>query len=170
MVGFGSGVIISEDGYVVTNDHVIEFADRFEVTLYDNKTYNADVVGRDPDADLAVLKIDSEESFSHITFTDSDHVKIGEWVLAVGNPFDLASTVTAGIVSAKGRGNIIERENAIEDFIQTDAVVNKGNSGGALVNTQGDLIGINSAIASPDGINGAVDTDQISLGIDQGAS
>lgn len=152
MVGFGSGVIISEDGYVVTNDHVIEFADRFEVTLYDNKTYNADVVGRDPDADLAVLKIDSEESFSHITFTDSDHVKIGEWVLAVGNPFDLASTVTAGIVSAKGRGNIIERENAIEDFIQTDAVVNKGNSGGALVNTQGDLIGINSAIASPDGI------------------
>ena len=152
MVGFGSGVIISADGFVVTNDHVIEFADRFEVTLNDNKTYTADVVGRDPDADLAVLKIDSEESFSYINFTDSDQVKIGEWVLAVGNPFDLASTVTAGIISAKGRGNIIERENAIEDFIQTDAVVNKGNSGGALVNTNGDLIGINSAIASPDGI------------------
>jgi len=151
-VGFGSGVIISEDGYVVTNDHVIEFADRFEVTLYDNQTYPADVVGRDANADLAVLKIEGDQNFPYITFTDSDQVKVGEWVLAVGNPFDLASTVTAGIISAKGRGNIIERENAIEDFIQTDAVVNRGNSGGALVNTQGDLIGINSAIASPDGI------------------
>lgn len=152
MVGFGSGVIISEDGYVVTNDHVIEFADKFEITLNDNQKYQATIVGRDPDVDLAVLKIDSDDTFSPITFGNSDRVKIGEWVLAVGNPFDLASTVTAGIISAKGRGNIINRENAIEDFIQTDAVVNKGNSGGALVNAKGDLIGINSAIASPDGI------------------
>ena len=152
MVGFGSGVIISEDGYVVTNDHVIEFADKFEITLNDNQKYEATIVGRDPDVDLAVLKIDSDDTFSPITFGNSDRVKIGEWVLAVGNPFDLASTVTAGIISAKGRGNIINRENAIEDFIQTDAVVNKGNSGGALVNAKGDLIGINSAIASPDGI------------------
>lgn len=152
MVGFGSGVIISEDGYVVTNDHVIEFADKFEITLNDNQKYQATIVGRDPDVDLAVLKIDSDDKFSPITFGNSDRVKIGEWVLAVGNPFDLASTVTAGIISAKGRGNIINRENAIEDFIQTDAVVNKGNSGGALVNAKGDLIGINSAIASPDGI------------------
>lgn len=151
-VGFGSGVIISEDGYVVTNDHVIEFADKFEITLNNNQTFEADVVGRDPDVDLAVLKIDSDDTFEPIEFGNSDHVRIGEWVLAVGNPFDLASTVTAGIISAKGRGNIINRENAIEDFIQTDAVVNKGNSGGALVNTEGDLIGINSAIASPDGI------------------
>src|SRR5690625_6173238 len=127
-------------------------ADRFEVTLYDNKTYPADVVGRDANADLAVLKIEGDQNFPYITVTDSDQVKVGEGVLAVGNPFDLASTVTAGIISAKGRGNIIGRENAIEDFIQTDAVVNRGNSGGALVNTQGDLIGINSAIASPDGI------------------
>ena len=152
MVGFGSGVIISKDGYVVTNDHVIEFADKFEITLNDNQKYEATIVGRDPDVDLAVLKIDSDDTFSPITFGNSDRVKIGEWVLAVGNPFDLASTVTAGIISAKGRGNIINRENAIEDFIQTDAVVNKGNSGGALVNAKGDLIGINSAIASPDGI------------------
>lgn len=151
-VGFGSGVIISEDGYVVTNDHVIEFADKFEITLNNNQSYEADVVGRDPDVDLAVLKIDSDDTFESIQFGNSDDVRIGEWVLAVGNPFDLASTVTAGIISAKGRGNIINRENAIEDFIQTDAVVNKGNSGGALVNTEGDLIGINSAIASPDGI------------------
>lgn len=152
MVGFGSGVIISEDGYLVTNDHVIDFADNFVITLNDNKTYEASIVGRDPDVDLAVLKIDSDDTFEAISFGNSNSVRIGEWVLAVGNPFDLASTVTAGIISAKGRGNIIHRENAIEDFIQTDAVVNKGNSGGALVNTQGDLIGINSAIASPDGI------------------
>lgn len=151
-VGFGSGVIITEDGYVVTNDHVIEFADKFEITLNDNQKYPARIVGRDPDVDLAVLKIESDETFSPITFGDSDEVRIGEWVLAVGNPFDLSSTVTAGIISAKGRGNIIDRENAIEDFIQTDAVVNKGNSGGALVNARGELIGINSAIASPDGI------------------
>lgn len=151
-VGFGSGVIVTEDGYVVTNDHVIDFADKFEITLNDNKKYEATIVGRDPDVDIAVLKIDSDDKFTPITFGDSDKVKIGEWVLAVGNPFDLSSTVTAGIISAKGRGNIIDRENAIEDFIQTDAVVNKGNSGGALVNARGELIGINSAIASPDGI------------------
>lgn len=151
-IGFGSGVIITEDGYVVTNDHVIDFADRFEVTLYDNTTFSATVVGRDPDADLAVLKIEGDREFPHMVFADSDETKVGEWVLAVGNPFDLASTVTAGIISAKGRSNIIDRENAIEDFIQTDAVVNRGNSGGALVNTEGHLIGINSAIASPDGI------------------
>lgn len=151
-VGFGSGVIVTEDGYVVTNDHVIDFADKFEITLNDNKKYEATIVGRDPDVDIAVLKIDSADKFTPITFGDSDKVKIGEWVLAVGNPFDLSSTVTAGIISAKGRGNIIDRENAIEDFIQTDAVVNKGNSGGALVNARGELIGINSAIASPDGI------------------
>lgn len=152
MVGFGSGVIITKDGYVVTNDHVIEFADKFEITLFDNKSYSARIVGRDPDVDLAVLKIESDDEFQPIQFGNSNDVRIGEWVLAVGNPFDLASTVTAGIISAKGRGNIINRENAIEDFIQTDAVVNKGNSGGALVNTEGNLIGINSAIASPDGI------------------
>lgn len=151
-VGFGSGVIITEDGYVVTNDHVIDFADKFEITLNENQKYEAHIVGRDPDVDIAVLKIESDDTFTPITFGDSDKVKIGEWVLAVGNPFDLSSTVTAGIISAKGRGNIIDRENAIEDFIQTDAVVNKGNSGGALVNSKGELIGINSAIASPDGI------------------
>jgi len=151
-VGFGSGVILTKDGYVVTNDHVIEFADKFEITVNNNQTYEAVVIGRDPDVDLAVLKIESDDTFEPITFGNSDDVRIGEWVLAVGNPFDLASTVTAGIISAKGRGNIINRENAIEDFIQTDAVVNKGNSGGALVNTEGHLIGINSAIASPDGI------------------
>src|SRR5690606_36186108 len=152
MVGFGSGVIISEDGYVVTNDHVIEFADKFEITLNDNQKYEATIVGRDPDVDLAVLKIDSDDTFSPITFGNSDRVKIGEWVLAVGNPFDLASTVTEGIISAKGRGNIINRENAIEDFIQTDAVVNKGISVVSLINAKGDLLGFNSAIASPDGI------------------
>ena len=151
-VGFGSGVIITEDGYVVTNDHVIDFADKFEITLNENQKYEAHIVGRDPDVDIAVLKIESDDTFTPITFGDSDKVKIGEWVLAVGNPFDLSSTVTAGIISAKGRGNIIDRENAIEDFIQTDAVVNKGNSGGALVNSKGELIGINSTIASPDGI------------------
>ncbi|WP_236979369.1 S1C family serine protease [Membranihabitans maritimus] len=151
-VGYGSGVIIHKDGYIVTNDHVIEFADRFEITMNDKSTYDATIVGRDPDVDLAVLKIESDEKFDYIQIGDSDNVKIGEWVLAVGNPFDLTSTVTAGIVSAKGRSNIIERENAIEDFIQTDAVVNKGNSGGALVDANGSLIGINTAIASPDGL------------------
>ncbi|GAA5221159.1 hypothetical protein GCM10025777_17890 [Membranihabitans marinus] len=151
-VGFGSGVIIQEDGYIVTNDHVIEFADHFEITMNDKMTYTATVIGRDPDVDLAVLKIESDQKFDAIELGNSDDVKIGEWVLAVGNPFDLTSTVTAGIISAKGRSNIIERENAIEDFIQTDAVVNRGNSGGALVNAYGELIGINTAIASPDGL------------------
>ncbi len=148
--GKGSGVIISEEGFIVTNNHVIEFADEFEVTLYDNRKFKAKLVGSDPRTDLAVIKIDSD-NLPYLKFGDSDEVTVGEWVLAVGNPFDLTSTVTAGIVSAKGRDNIIKRNDAIEDFIQTDAVVNPGNSGGALVNTEGQLIGINTAIATATG-------------------
>jgi S1-C subfamily serine protease len=148
--GKGSGVIISEDGYIVTNNHVIEQTDEFEVTLHDDRKFKAVLIGSDPRTDLAVLKIDAD-NLAFLKFSDSEKVKVGEWVLAVGNPFDLTSTVTAGIVSAKGRNKIIRRNDAIEDFIQTDAVVNPGNSGGALVNVEGQLIGINTAIATATG-------------------
>jgi Do/DeqQ family serine protease len=150
----GSGVIISADGYIVTNNHVIEGATRVDISLDNNKRYEATVVGTDPTTDLALLKIEGE-NFPFIKFGDSDQTKIGEWVLAVGNPFDLNSTVTAGIISAKAR-NIgilqgVENNLQIESFLQTDAVVNPGNSGGALVNLAGELIGINTAIASSTG-------------------
>jgi len=154
--GAGSGVIISEDGYLVTNNHVIENADRIKVTLNNKKTYEAELVGRDPSTDLAVLKIE-ENNLPFLEYGNSDDLRIGEWVLAVGNPFNLTSTVTAGIVSAKSRDiDILDSDpysglNSIESFIQTDAAVNPGNSGGALVNTQGKLVGINAAIKSNTG-------------------
>ncbi|MCL4153798.1 UNVERIFIED_CONTAM: hypothetical protein GTU68_004957 [Idotea baltica] len=149
----GSGVLISPDGYVATNNHVIQDADKVEVTLFDNQTFSARVIGTDLTTDLALLKIDGE-NLPHLTFGNSDKIKVGQWVLAVGNPMDLTSTVTAGIISAKGRNiNLLraDSEYAIESFIQTDAAVNKGNSGGALVNMDGQLIGINTAIASRTG-------------------
>lgn len=152
----GSGVIINEGGYIVTNNHVVQDADVVEVTLYDNRTIKADVIGTDPDTDLALVKI-NEKGLPHLSFVDSDKAKVGEWVLAVGNPFNLNSTVTAGIISAKGRNiNILSRNSgegstAIESFIQTDAAINPGNSGGALVELNGGLLGINTAIASPTG-------------------
>jgi len=147
----GSGVIISADGYIVTNNHVVENADEIEVTLQDKRTFKARVVGTDPSTDLAILEIRAT-NLPFLNFANSDEVRVGEWVLAVGNPFNLESTVTAGIVSAKGRNiNILKDNYAIESFIQTDAAVNPGNSGGALVNLSGDLIGINTAIASPNG-------------------
>ncbi|MEY2829567.1 MAG: hypothetical protein RIQ33_1425 [Bacteroidota bacterium] len=149
----GSGVIISSDGYIVTNNHVIDNADKIDVVLNDKRTFSAKLIGKDPSTDLALLKIEEKE-LPFIYFGNSDSVKVGEWVLAVGNPFNLESTVTAGIVSAKGRNiNIIKDKTntAIESFIQTDAAVNPGNSGGALVSTNGELIGINSAIATPTG-------------------
>ena len=147
----GSGVIISDDGYIVTNNHVVENGDEIKVILYDKREYKGEVVGTDPSTDLALVKID-EKNLPFIPFGNSDSVKVGQWVLAVGNPFNLESTVTAGIVSAKGRNiNILKDSTAIESFIQTDAAVNPGNSGGALVNTKGELIGINSAIATPTG-------------------
>jgi Do/DeqQ family serine protease len=150
-VGAGSGVIISEDGYIVTNNHVIADADDIEVTLHDNRTYKAKIIGTDPSTDLALIQI-KEDGLSKVGFSNSDNVQIGQWVMAVGNPFSLNSTVTAGIVSAKGRNiNILKEQYAIEDFIQTDAAINPGNSGGALVNLEGSLIGINTAIASPTG-------------------
>lgn len=155
-LGTGSGVIISEDGYIVTNNHVIDKANEIEITLSNNKTYKAELVGVDKDTDLAVLKIDAK-NLPTLKFANSDEILVGEWVLAVGNPFNLSSTVTAGIVSAKGRNiNILENfsakgNTAIESFIQTDAAVNPGNSGGALVNTRGELMGINTAIATPTG-------------------
>lgn len=145
-VGTGSGVIISPDGYIVTNNHVIAKANQLMVTLNDNKTYEASVVGTDPNTDIALLKVETESPLPYLVFGDSDNVKVGEWVLAVGNPFNLTSTVTAGIVSAKAR-NLGRNQS----FIQTDAAVNPGNSGGALVNTNGELIGINTAITSQTG-------------------
>lgn len=149
--GAGSGVIISEDGYIVTNNHVIDKSKEIEVVLNDKRTYTAKVVGADPSTDIALLKIE-EKSLPYIIFGNSDDMKVGEWVLAVGNPFNLTSTVTAGIVSAKARNiNILNAAMKIESFIQTDAAVNPGNSGGALVNTAGELIGINTAIASQTG-------------------
>jgi Do/DeqQ family serine protease len=147
-VGTGSGVIISEDGYIVTNNHVIKDATELEVTLNNNKSYKAKLIGTDSKMDIALLKIDADEKLPYSTFADSDQVKVGEWVLAVGNPYNLTSTVTAGIVSAKAR-NL--DTNGIQSFIQTDAAVNPGNSGGALVNTRGELIGINTMISSPTG-------------------
>jgi serine protease Do len=154
--GSGSGVIISQNGYIVTNNHVIDGAQSISISMNNNKTYNAKVVGADPSTDIALLKIE-ETNLPTVTFGDSDALKIGEWVLAVGNPFDLTSTVTAGIVSAKARNiNLLRGDNSrdffpIESFIQTDAAVNPGNSGGALVNISGQLVGINTAIASRTG-------------------
>lgn len=147
----GSGVVVSPDGYIVTNNHVVQEATNIVVTLNDKRVYEAKVVGTDPSSDLALIKIE-EQALPFLTYGNSDEVKIGEWVLAVGNPFNLTSTVTAGIVSAKARNiNILGSQGAIESFIQTDAAVNSGNSGGALVNTRGELIGINAAIASGTG-------------------
>lgn len=151
--GLGSGVIISEDGYIVTNNHVVDGADKLEVLLNDNSTYDAKIIGTDEATDLALIKIDAK-GLSPITFGDSEAVKVGEWVLAVGNPFGFNSTVTAGIVSAKARSLGQGQRNGnigIESFIQTDAALNPGNSGGALVNLKGELIGINSAIYSNTG-------------------
>ncbi|TXN35426.1 PDZ domain-containing protein [Flagellimonas hymeniacidonis] len=145
-IGTGSGVIISPDGFIVTNNHVIAKASQLEITLNNKKTYEAEVIGADPSSDIALLKIDVDRPLPYLAFGDSDNAKIGEWVLAVGNPFSLTSTVTAGIVSAKARS--LGRN---QSFIQTDAAVNPGNSGGALVNTNGDLIGINTAITSQTG-------------------
>lgn len=151
IVATGSGVIISKDGYIVTNNHVVQNANKLEITLNDKRTYKAIVIGTDPTTDLAVVKID-ENGLPNLKYGNSDDVRVGEWVLAVGNPFNLTSTVTAGIVSAKARNiNILGEVGAIESFIQTDAVVNRGNSGGALVNTSGELVGINAAIASNTG-------------------
>lgn len=147
----GSGVIINKEGFIVTNNHVVENANQLEVTLYDQKKYKATLVGTDPSTDLAVLKIEAE-GLIPVEFADSDEAKVGEWVLAVGNPFNLTSTVTAGIISAKGRNlDLINGQRAIESFIQTDAAVNPGNSGGALVNSDGKLLGINTAIFAPNG-------------------
>lgn len=147
-VGTGSGVIISEDGYIVTNNHVIQNATDLEITLNNKKVYKAKLIGSDSKMDIALLKVDADEKLPYAVFGDSDQVKIGEWVLAVGNPYNLTSTVTAGIVSAKAR-NL--DTNGIQSFIQTDAAVNPGNSGGALVNTRGELIGINTMISSQTG-------------------
>ncbi len=149
----GSGVIISSDGYIVTNNHVVQDADKVEVTLNDRRVFEARIIGTDPTTDLAVIKIESKD-LPYIIYGNSDELKVGEWVLAVGNPFNLTSTVTAGIVSAKARNiNILVNPEgtAIESFIQTDAAVNRGNSGGALVNLKGELVGINAAIASNTG-------------------
>ena len=150
-VGSGSGVIVSNDGYIITNNHVIDNSDDIEITLHDNRTYKAIIVGTDPSTDLALLKI-KEDGLPTVPFVNTDNVKIGQWVMAVGNPMGLNSTVTAGIISAKGRNiNILKDKYAIENFIQTDAAINPGNSGGALVNLDGGLVGINTAIASPTG-------------------
>lgn len=149
-VGSGSGVIISEDGYIVTNNHVVDGAEKLEVTLNDNRKFNARVIGTDPNTDIALLKI-SATKLTPIVFGNSDNVKVGEWVLAVGNPFGLNSTVTAGIVSAKARGVSKGNNVGIESFIQHDAAINPGNSGGALVNVDGELIGINTMISSSTG-------------------
>ncbi|WPY97855.1 trypsin-like peptidase domain-containing protein [Christiangramia sp. OXR-203] len=148
--GAGSGVIITPDGYIVTNNHVIKGASEIEVTLNNNKTYTAEVIGSDPAFDIALIKVEPEEELDYIPFGDSDNAKIGEWVLAVGNPFNLKSTVTAGIVSAKAR-DLNVYDSSPQSFIQTDAAINPGNSGGALVNINGELIGINTAITSPSG-------------------
>ncbi len=149
----GSGVILTPDGYIATNNHVIDKASKIEVVLNDKRTYIAELVGNDPETDLALLKIE-ESDLQFLSFGNSDNIQVGEWVIAVGNPFNLTSTVTAGIVSAKGRNINLLRQNteyAIENFIQTDAAVNPGNSGGALINVNGELVGINTAIASQTG-------------------
>jgi serine protease Do len=152
VIGSGSGVILTPDGYIVTNNHLVKDAYEINITLFDGRSYPAKVIGNDPQTDLALLKI-NENKLSFIQFGDSDTIEVGEWVVAVGNPFNLASTVTAGIVSAKARNiNILTDQGAIESFIQTDAAVNPGNSGGALVSLEGKLIGINTAIATPTGV------------------
>jgi len=150
LIGSGSGVIISSDGYIITNSHVIKNADKIEVTTNSNQTFDAELIGSDDQNDIALLKINSNEILSYATFGDSDSTQIGEWVLAVGNPFNLNSTVTAGIISAKSR-NLDPSGRTTQSYIQTDAAVNPGNSGGALVNTKGQLIGINTAIQSQTG-------------------
>ena len=152
VLGFGSGVIISDEGYIVTNNHVIAGSDEIVVVLNDKREFTAELMGADPTTDIALLKIDAED-LTHLRFGDSDQLRLGEWVLAIGNPYNLTSTVTAGIVSAKARNiNILRtQEFSIESFIQTDAAVNPGNSGGALINTRGQLVGINTAIASRTG-------------------
>lgn len=152
-IGTGSGVIISPDGYIVTNNHVIENANQISITLNDNREFDAKLIGTDPNTDIALIKIDAGNDLPYITFADSDNLRVGEWVLAVGNPYNLNSTVTAGIVSAKSRGLTEQQlgKTSIQSFIQTDAAVNPGNSGGALVNTRGELVGINTAITSQTG-------------------
>ncbi len=147
-IGTGSGVIISQDGYIVTNNHVIQGANEIEITLNNKKSYKAKLIGSDSKMDIALLKVDADEKLPYAVFADSDQIKVGEWVLAVGNPYNLTSTVTAGIISAKAR-NL--DTNGIQSFIQTDAAVNPGNSGGALVNARGELIGINTMISSQTG-------------------
>ncbi|MFR9166995.1 MAG: Do family serine endopeptidase [Dysgonomonas sp.] len=150
-IGFGSGVIISKDGYIITNNHVVDKANEIEVTLNDNRKFTAKLIGADPTTDIALLKIEGND-FPIIPFGNSDDLRVGEWVLAIGNPFNLTSTVTAGIVSAKARGGIGgSGAESIQSFIQTDAAINPGNSGGALVNTKGELVGINTAIYSQTG-------------------
>lgn len=150
-MGTGSGVIINEKGYIITNNHVIDHAQELEVTLHNNESYSAKVIGSDPTTDLALIKINADK-LKALSLVNSDDVEVGEWVLAIGNPFSLTSTVTAGIVSAKARNiNINKEKFAVESFIQTDAAINPGNSGGALVNLNGDLVGINTAIASRTG-------------------
>ena len=151
MVAYGSGVVLTPDGYIVTNNHVVEGADEVEVTFNNKLKKTATIIGTDPTTDLALIKVEASD-LQYLTFGDSDNVRIGEWVLAVGNPFNLTSTVTAGIVSAKARNlSILGEGTSVESFIQTDAAVNPGNSGGALVNTKGELVGINAAIASHTG-------------------
>lgn len=155
-MGSGSGVILTEDGYIVTNNHVVDGADEIEVVIGDKRHYKAEVIGTDPATDLALLKVTTEEKLPYLKLANSENVKLGEWVMAVGNPYNLTSSVTAGIVSAKGRNiNIIPNGNGqyapVESFIQTDAAVNPGNSGGALVDLEGNVIGINTAIQSPTG-------------------
>lgn len=147
-LGYGSGVIVSPDGYIITNNHVLEGSDKIMVVLNDKREFEAQIVGRDPNTDVALLKIDGKD-LSYIEYGNSDDVSLGEWVLAVGNPYNLTSTVTAGIISAKARG--LGGKMNLESFLQTDAAVNPGNSGGALVNAKGELIGINTAIQSPTG-------------------
>jgi Do/DeqQ family serine protease len=153
VTGFGSGVIVTPNGYIITNNHVINNAKEIEVVLNDKRTFDASLVGADPSTDIAVLKIDAKkEDLPYITYGNSDELRVGQWVLAVGNPYMLTSTVTAGIVSAKGRNlSLLKKDMGIESFIQTDAALNPGNSGGALVDLDGELVGINTAILSPSG-------------------
>ncbi|UCG26863.1 MAG: Do family serine endopeptidase [Bacteroidales bacterium] len=151
LLGYGSGVIISEDGYIVTNNHVIEGSDEIEVTLNDKRLFKAELIGRDPSTDIAVIRIKAK-NLPYLKYGDSDELRLGQWVLAVGNPFNLTSTVTAGIISAKGRNlGLLPDQFRIESFIQTDAALNRGNSGGALVSTEGDFVGLTTAIISPTG-------------------
>lgn len=149
-IGTGSGVIVSPDGYIITNNHVINGANEIEIVLNDKKTYTGELIGTDATNDIALVKVDADKELPYVTFGDSDSVRVGEWVLAVGNPYNLTSTVTAGIISAKGR-DVLNNNNTTESYLQTDAVVNSGNSGGALVNTRGELIGINTMIKSTTG-------------------